>query len=201
MSRRLLRLIRLIIAVAIVMTLCIAGVDARIQSAEGQESEELEPEPRPTSTWALDAPILLIDNYRRDRGDFTAGVRVATPLWYSSLWWRFQLGLRIFGQANISPRFTTHTNLGLQAGLRVLFFSFWSIEAYIGPRVGFQTGSEGSVGTSGMGTTIAYLFHPWSDNRQRLRLGVEWGRLSPMVLGDAPRLRHRGIFFGFEVSF
>lgn len=200
MCDRSLRLIRLTIATAILIMLCAAGVDARAQGSGAQDGDE-EVERESTASWTLDIPVLLIDNYRRDRGDFTTGLRLATPLWYSSLWWRFQLGLRFFGQANISPRLTTHANLGLQAGVRILFFSFWSVEAYLGPRVGFQTGSEGSVGTSGMGTTIAYLFHPWSDNRQRLRLGVEWSRLSPMVLGDSPTLRHRGIFAGFEVSF
>ena len=172
--------------------------------AEPAEAQHPEPAPSAISTFSIDVSAAGVGNHHRQATDLTGGARLSTPLWYSPLAWRLQLGVRTSVQLNTSQRLTLHPYLALEGGLRFVFLSFLSAEAYIGPRVGGQFGSEGRAWTSGVGATVAYLIHPGRDNRQRFRLGMEIFRISPFIpttVGPRPNYRHIGFFFGYEVAF
>lgn len=163
-----------------------------------------EPAPSPVSTFNIDVSAAAVGNHNRDGTDLTAGARLGTPLWYSPLAWRLQLGVRTSFQLNASPRLTLHPSLMLEGGLRFLLLSFLSIEGYVGPRIGGQFGDEGRTYYTGVGATAAYLIHPGRDNRQRFRLGMEIFRFVPflpLIPGPNPSYRHTGFFFGYEVAF
>ena len=151
----------------------------------------------------FDLSVAFARNIPRDSIEGSTGLRFQRSF-YAPRIWRFVFGLRPSLQINLSPRLNLYNYAGIEVGFRFLILSFLSMEYYVGPRFALQTGRSGFAALTGPGGTGAWLLHPWRDNRQRLRLGVEYFQLQ--VLGDDDTVglfgtRHLGGFLGFERAF
>lgn len=175
-------------------------------------SAQTTPAPSPSQTQTTTSPdrragidlsVAFTRNIPRNSIEGTAGLRFQRSF-YAPRIWRFVFSFRPSLQINLSPLLNLYNYASLEVGARFLIFSFLSMEYYVGPRFTVQTGRSGFAALTGPGGTGAWLIHPWRDNRQRLRLGIEYFQLQ--VLGDDDTLglfgtRHLGGFLGFESNF
>lgn len=153
----------------------------------------------------VDVTVVATRNVLLDRREGSFGLR-GQRTFYAPRLWRFVVGLRPSLQFGMSPSLTFYPQLNIDGTLRFLIFSFVSLEYTYGPRIGLQFGRHGFAAVAGQGSSAAWLFHPWRDNRQRFRFGVEFYTLQH-IGGEEVRFfrtnRYRNFagYIGFEQAF